>query len=172
MKTTKTIKGRVKDFATNSALPFVKVVPLSADGKVIAKYGTTSKNDGTFSLEIPLASVNVPMSPTPVMMPVADRFKVVATGIGEKIVPLVGKKDHFYEVEVSDESKQQEYESVTIKAQRPQTKCASLRGTYNSTTKKCLVPKKKSYAKYIVLGVLALAAVGAIAYGVKIHKSK
>ena len=72
------ITGKVIDQVEGGiAVPFATVVPVGADGKIIANLGAITDMDGNFKLKIPMMSLPNPAMPSvPIIVPVASKFRV------------------------------------------------------------------------------------------------
>ena len=84
-----TLTGKVVNKKTKEELPFAKVVPLDKSNKVLSKYGVYTKDDGSFTLKVPVKMVSVPSVPVPVPIPLADKFRVSFAGLGTREAFLI-----------------------------------------------------------------------------------
>lgn len=173
-----TLTGKVVNKKTKEELPFAKVVPLDKSNKVLSKYGAYTKDDGSFTLKVPVKMVSVPSVPVPVPIPLADKFRVSFAGLGTTTTNI-NKGQSNYNVELSDIAKEQQVEEVKVVAKSSKTKCEEQGGTFNSQTRECTLSKprvktaKINWKKRLLIGGAILLVLGTAGYFiVKKVKSK
>lgn len=188
------ITGKVIDQVQGGeAVPFATVVPIGADGKVIANLGAITDMDGNFKLKIPI--ILIPnISGVPMPLPVANKIRVSFVGMETKFVPLKFSQK-YYKVDIG--MKNQVLQEVTVTAEHPRTTCKKQGGVYNEGTKicvttfpkkecvqrggtyddrlqKCMMPppfkKKNRTALYVGIGLVATALLFAVIY--KVSKNR
>lgn len=168
MKTIK-LTGKVLNKKTKEEVPFASVVPLNKSNKVLSKYGVYTKDDGSFTLKVPVKMLSVPAVPVPIPIPLADKFRVSASGLGTTITNI-NKGQSNYNVELSDIAKKQDIEEVTIVAKSRKTECEEQGGTFNSKTRECTLRKprvktaKINWKKRLLIGGAILLVLGTAGY--------